>query len=1004
MSDPKLISPLLDGYIMGSPISEHDGVVCCPAMKENSDNKYIVKIISIPASQNQLDAFLLTGAYKDPADAMDYFKDQADGVVKEAELLQKLSKLDGYLPYDSWQVEPMDNNQLGYQIYLISSYKRSLEKFMSRNSMTHLGAVNLGLDICAALAIARRAGHIYADLKPANIFISEGKEYRIGDLGFLDTSALKYTSLPAKYCSSYTAPELRDAMCTVNMTADTYALGMILYQIYNNGVLPVVDPEDDQPLPAPANADYEIAEIILKACAPSPKDRYSDPMEMGQALVAYMQRNRVNNTPITPPAAVPEIIEDEPILEKNGAVYDESAPSEEDAADVAVETVSEETGAMLEQAESLISEEPVEEEIPEETIPEIPAEEVPESSEVDAPEKPAEVQPEAPADAEALVIPEFETNAKDDAPADDFAELSFKDVRISEPQETAPQNDDEDMDFREFLNLPEEPKQAEVPQEAPKPKKKNTNKKKGKKKKKKKKAKGILITIVLLLILSLVGAGAFYYYDNYYLQTINSISVEGEGDEMTVILDTQTDNSLLTILITDTYGNTTKSAVTDNKATFGDLLPGTLYKIRVEISGFHALHPKGVASHGYTTDSQTKIVSFTAKTGSEDGSVVLNFAVEGIKAENWIVTYSAEDEEAKTQEFSGRMTTVTGLTVDKVYTFTLNPVDELVLVGENSIQFTASKIITAENLQVTEYSESKLAVSWVAPADTTIDSWTVRCFSEAGYDKSLTTTETSAAFTDIDPTKAYTVEVLAAGMTNPASINVTADPYHVSNIKVDSTDASKLTVTWDNEGEAPADGWILKYSVDGSTNLGVAMCDGNSAVIQPRVPGAKYRISVLAANGNTVFGGNLDYACPNASVFSAEDMLISTEDISNKLNVNMLVTPDTANWTRKDISADELTTIFKSGQKASMLLFLNTNFYIRDLDVTVMYVIRDANGNVLPNYISQVKTNWSEMWYEDDYQFCELDIPTIPSEPGAYTLYLYFNNAAVTTVQFTVTE
>ena len=47
MSDPKLISPLLDGFAMGSPISDHDGVRCCPAMRKENEDKYIVKIISL---------------------------------------------------------------------------------------------------------------------------------------------------------------------------------------------------------------------------------------------------------------------------------------------------------------------------------------------------------------------------------------------------------------------------------------------------------------------------------------------------------------------------------------------------------------------------------------------------------------------------------------------------------------------------------------------------------------------------------------------------------------------------------------------------------------------------------------------------------------------------------------------------------------------------------------------------------------------------------------------
>ena len=71
MSEPKLISPLLDGFVIGSPMSSRNGVCCCPAMQENSDKKYIVKIISVPASQVQLDALLLTKDYKEPAEALE---------------------------------------------------------------------------------------------------------------------------------------------------------------------------------------------------------------------------------------------------------------------------------------------------------------------------------------------------------------------------------------------------------------------------------------------------------------------------------------------------------------------------------------------------------------------------------------------------------------------------------------------------------------------------------------------------------------------------------------------------------------------------------------------------------------------------------------------------------------------------------------------------------------------------------------------------------------------
>jgi hypothetical protein len=82
---------------------------------------------------------------------------------------------------------------------------------------------------------------------------------------------------------------------------DIYAAGLVLYQAYNNGELPFNDEiQPGDKLPAPLYADYEIGEIILKACAPIPDDRWQDPTEMRQAIINYMQRNGAMDTPIVP--------------------------------------------------------------------------------------------------------------------------------------------------------------------------------------------------------------------------------------------------------------------------------------------------------------------------------------------------------------------------------------------------------------------------------------------------------------------------------------------------------------------------------------------------------------------------------------------------------------------------------------------------------------------------------------------------------------------------------
>lgn len=678
MSEEKLISPMLDGFVMGEPMSRHDGVRCCPAMRENSDDKYIVKIISVPPSQKQLDALLLTQAYPDAAAAMNYFKELADGVVKEAELLQQLAKLEGFLPYSSWQVVPMEDNNLGYDIYLLGDYRRSLEKFLRRNNMTHLGAVNLGLDLCAALTICRRAGYMFVDLKPTNIYLTGEREYRIGDLGFMPLRSMKYTALPSKYLSVYSPPEMHDALATLNPTLDTYAVGMILYQLYNNGQLPFDGTPTRRTPPAPMNADYEMAEIILKACAANPRNRYQTPIEMGQALVSYLQRNTVNDVPIVPPAAAPEAGLETPAEAEAPAelpLTDDTLPSEESLEELADAAPTEEVSSMLQEADDLLHE--------------------PEPGQVELP------QSEEPSDAD-------EDDEDDDDEDDDADDIDIgKIIGMDRPEQAqmpiGDGDDDDDDDDDYDWDADERPK------------------------KKHRSWVGVLVT---LLVLALIAGGGYYFYDHYYILEINSMDIQGVEDAITVLLNTDVDETLLSVVCTDTYGNTQTQKLADGKAVFTALTPGTQYTVTVKAEGFHKL--SGSTTGKYNTSEETRIHDFTAKTGTEDGSVILNFAVEGPETQDWVIEYSAEGEQTRTASFTGHMVAINGLTVGKLYTFRLlpPPATELYMVGDDTLQFTASQMIVAEDLNIVSCVGGVLTAEWSVPEGVAVDSWTVRCYAD----------------------------------------------------------------------------------------------------------------------------------------------------------------------------------------------------------------------------------------------------------------------------------
>lgn len=1029
MSEPQLISPLLDGFVMGDPINSHDGVRACPALQLETDKKYIVKIISLPASQAKLDALLLAGAFPDRDAALNYFKELADGVIEEAELLQKLARHEGFLSFENWQMLPMEDGETGFDIYLLSQYRPTLEGVLRANGLTHLQAINLGLDLCAALSVSRRFGYLYSNLRPSNIYLCNEREFRIGDLGFLSLASLPYASLPDKYRSDYTPPEISDAYSALNSTMDTYAVGLILYQAYNDGKLPPVGISPD----APCHADFALSEIILKACALDPAQRWQDPVQMGQALVNYLQSNTVNDTPIVPPV--------EDIPEETEAVPPDAdtQPSTED--------ILAEVDQALEAAPAVIPS-PVSEKEPEEAIPEENAADTPpeesisqasESAEADIPEvataedaedmasdvtdpetcEETDTFPADPADAAAVEVQpdesdvtEDETDAQDVpqeeaeldetaqmlAQADDLIAHQLPDppvapdpipVTLPVPEETEPEAVPEeatgeentlqsDTDVPADDETPEEsddlPAEAEnIPAESSKRRK-----------------SAAFIGILLAAILCITSA-AVIFYQNIYLQNIERMVLTGSESGLTVKLTTNTADDLLSVRCTDTYGNSLTENVENGVAHFVGLKSGTVYKVEVRISGFHKL--LGETTTTYTTATETVISSFLATTGPEDGSVILNFTPQGPTSAQWTVEYSTPGETTRAVTFNGHMVTLTGLTLGKEYTFTLKPVTSLYVSGMNTITYTASPIVYAQNLQIMGFVDGKLVIRWANPEELTVQKWYVRCYNDNGYDKTLSTTDTTIAFDGLDLSAGYTIEVTAEGMTLSARTFLTANSLTVKNLQADASDRNNLKVSWEFEGTAPEGGWLLLYTIDGSTDQQVIACDSNSGVITPLIPGANYTITVQAANGVTTFGNTLTYAAAKAPTFSG--YLVKADNIE----FSMCKTPSKQGWSRQDVPSSSYTTSFQTGVSASFVMHLDRRTNKSDDTVVTLYVIRNADGAfVSGKYESR---SWDDMWYN---RYGKLTIPVMPELPGNYTVEIYFNGTLATTQAFEVTS
>ena len=1020
MSDPKNISPLLDGFTLGTPFSEHHGVVCCPAIKENSNKKYIVKVISVPATQAQFDAMLLAGAYKDPGDAMEYFREIGENILQEAELLKKLSKLEGFLPYDGWQMEPISRRRLGYEVYLVGSYKRSLDKYIRKNQFTHLEAVNFCLDLCAALSICRQSGFLYVDLKPTNIYVSEKKEYRIGDLGFLSLDALRYTSLPERYFSPYTPPELTDPMNSINLTADTYAVGMILYQLYNDGKLPFSGLSPAEELPSPGRADSELADIILKAIHPDPQQRFTDPKDLGKAIVSYMQKNSVNDVPIVPvapaenkpedpaPVSLPETVESqpqEPALELPAEEeVSEPDPAEEPSqpVEIAADSCNSEEITASESAE-LPPEEPVE--ISSEEATQQEEDELPEPTEepTDTIEEPQisepPVNPEDPSEAddreEQITLSEISedvakilTKANDIIAHEIPEEISWLTEEIQEDPFAFVMEDSADMDPQTQEDTESSVAVAEEePQKTKKVKHFADQTRKNKIRKFFSRCLGVLI-------FGGVCVCGFWYYQNQFCQTIDSISLSSTQNQITVLVETDVEESKLTVHCTDESGKRYTESLHGGKATFENLKPSTQYNIQVDISGFHKL--TGHASEVITTQATTQILSFQAIAGSENGSVLLDFTVDGEEPDFWNIRYQAEGEDERLETITNHSTQITGLTVGKVYTFTLDGGRNFDVGGETSIEFLATRLILADNITVASENGSDITIHWDTPGDAVVESWAVRLYDGYGFEETLDVTENSVSFTGIDPANHYTVEITAAGMTQPSILEISQNPIIISDFQVDESAKTEMKVTWDHTGDAPEGGWVLLYTVEGSGTQ-IVPCEKTTAKITPMIPGANYVLELQSADERSVFNNRIHHLASDAQPFTQHNF------VQENVTIDLLKTPEDPEWAFETISESDFTNTFEVGASASMVLRSSSAEYLPGSNTQILFVFRDAYDNVLPEMLLEESLIWKNIWMSGDSKIGELDIPSLPHIPGNYQLQLYINGCFVREFDITIT-
>lgn len=147
---------------------------------------------------------------------------------------------------------------------------------------------------CHSLIEAHDHGVVHRDIKPANILIARDGKIKIADFGIakIDSSLLTQAGT-VMGTPTYMPPE-QFMGAEVDRRADIYSTGVILYQFltglrpFTGGVISVmhqaINQEPTPPSHINPNVPVELDEVVKKAMAKKPEDRYQDVAEFMAAL------------------------------------------------------------------------------------------------------------------------------------------------------------------------------------------------------------------------------------------------------------------------------------------------------------------------------------------------------------------------------------------------------------------------------------------------------------------------------------------------------------------------------------------------------------------------------------------------------------------------------------------------------------------------------------------------------------------------------------------------
>ena len=235
--------------------------------------------------------------------------DWAESFGREAQLLARIS--------DPGIVQIYDVGQADEGMYYVTELVEgeSLSALLRRDGrLAPWRAVEIAEQLCRALEHAHREHIVHRDIKPANVLISRRGAVKVGDLGIarLADGTTEGGTATIVGTPRYMAPEQAGGQ-PVTPATDVYSAGIVLYEMLagqppfgGESAVEIALRHVQEPVPAlPPGTPWVLEEIVERALAKEPGERYQSAAAMADALARARVRGATPRPGPTTPKTAP---------------------------------------------------------------------------------------------------------------------------------------------------------------------------------------------------------------------------------------------------------------------------------------------------------------------------------------------------------------------------------------------------------------------------------------------------------------------------------------------------------------------------------------------------------------------------------------------------------------------------------------------------------------------------------------------------------------------------